>query len=124
MGRLGKQPKKLKRIAAKKRWSEVDARVVLAAWRESGQSQEAFCKRIGIGTWRLWQWKKRLGATAGKPHPRFIPVSLVQSGAAGPSSSDVTVEIVLPRGLKVRTGAGFDPEKVAELVFALERGAC
>lgn len=124
MGRLGKQPKKLKQIAAKKRWSEADARVVLAAWRESGQSQEAFCKKIGIGTWRLWQWKKRLGDTAGKPHPRFVPVSLVNNGAAGSQSEGVTVEIVLPRGLKVRTGTGFNPEKVAELVFALERGAC
>jgi transposase-like protein len=124
MGRLGNQHRKLKRIAAKKRWSEEDARVVLDAWRESGQSVAAFSRGIGVGPWKLWMWRKQLDVEEASP-PRFVPVRLVQ-GEAGVTSSErgFEVELELPRGLRVRAGAGFDPENVAELVFALERGSC
>jgi transposase-like protein len=124
MGRLGNQPNKLKRIVDRKRWSEEDARVVLAAWRESGQSMATFARGVGVGPWKLWMWRKRLDEEEVST-PRFVPVRLAQGEeSVTPSDRIFEVELELPRGLQVRAGAGFDPEKVAELVLALERGPC
>jgi hypothetical protein len=125
MGRKpGKQTGILKRIAAKKRWNEGDARAVMEAWQEGGLSLAEFCRRNGIGPWRLGQWKKRLGHGSGEAPPRFVPVRLVHNGVDASPSMGIWVEIVLPDGVRIRAGDGFDAGKLAELVSALGRASC
>jgi transposase-like protein len=114
----------LKRLNSKKRWSKADARAVLAAWRKSGLSQAEFCRRIGIGTWRLWQWRRRLnGEDSGNRVPRFVPVKLVDGGES-PSPGGGWVEVVLPSGLRVRASEAFDVQSLGELVAVLGQTAC
>lgn len=125
MGRKpGKQTGILKRIAAKKRWNEGDARAVLEACQESGLSLAEFCRRNDIGPWRLWQWKKKLGYGSGDAPARFVPVRLVHSGVDASPGEGIWVEIVLADGVRIRAGDGFDAEKLAELVSALGRASC
>lgn len=70
-------------------WSEADARVVLQAWRSSGQSMSAFARKHGIGVSRLSGWKQRVG---GATEHRGAE----QSGS--PSSEDLEFKQVLLTG--------------------------
>ena len=45
---------------AQGQWTEVEARAVLAAWRKSGQSVQAFAKERGIVPQRLRWWKSKI----------------------------------------------------------------
>ena len=44
-----------------RRWSEADARVVLAEWRRSGLTLNAFAREHNLTNQRLWWWRSRLG---------------------------------------------------------------
>lgn len=44
-----------------RRWTEDDARRVLAAWRASGDSAYGFARDHGLNAQRLSWWSKRLG---------------------------------------------------------------
>ena len=45
-------------------WTENDARRVMDAWRESGDSIPAFARKTGLVASRLYWWRDRLGAAA------------------------------------------------------------
>jgi transposase-like protein len=54
--------------AARRHWRKDDARVVIDAWRRSGQTMSAFARFYGIQYERLARWKRRLrGEPNGKP---------------------------------------------------------
>lgn len=59
------------RIAA--RWTESDARRVIAEWRSSGERLAEFARRRGVQRQRLTWWVKRLGAVTA---PTFVPVAV------------------------------------------------
>ena len=70
----------LRRVAAQGYWREDEARVVVEAWRRSGESLAAFVRRQGIARRRLERWAHRLGAARGRV--RFHRVRLVQRRVA------------------------------------------
>jgi hypothetical protein len=43
-----------------RKWTEREAREVLAAWEATGESGPAFGRRFGIVPQRLWWWRSRL----------------------------------------------------------------
>ncbi len=53
---------------------------VLARWRASGKSAEAFAREAGIPVSRLWYWKRRIGDAEA---PTFVPVRIVPEEAPG-----------------------------------------
>jgi hypothetical protein len=83
------------RVARQRYWRVDDARIVVAAWRGSGETQARFADRHGIHRKRLGWWIARLQrrvhapaaheSGAGQPEPgalvRFHPVRVVDDSA-------------------------------------------
>jgi hypothetical protein len=70
-------------------WTEDDARLVLDACAESGESVAAFSRRTGLGAYRLFWWRKRLGPSAPEP-AAFVPL-VVRESALGEARQPAAV---------------------------------
>lgn len=114
-------------------------RRLVEQWRESGLSQEAFCRqrRVSVASFRWWKWKLALpgrpqvegGAGAGRPRgavPAFVPVRIVEAAAgrvAAPGGAGFEIE--LPDGWRVRVPGDFEAESLARLLAVVQgRRAC
>jgi hypothetical protein len=97
-------------------------------WRGSGQTAKEFAAELGVRPKSLVWWRWRLGA-AGKPalvrRPKSVPskamtvapLTFIEMTA---SRSD-PLEVVLPNGLRVHVGAGFDDSTLGRLLDVLEK---
>ena len=98
------------------RWTEDDARGVLDAQRQSGESIAAFGRRHGIAAARLYWWKKRLaGAGAGAAlggTMTLVPATVITDEAA--------VVIRTPAGITIAATTA-SPDWIAAVVTALGR---
>jgi hypothetical protein len=137
------QEPRLKRVEV----SEQGWRERIAAWRESGQSQQAFCRAQGWSMSSFSRWKIRLAkqaedqsgaaavgpvaASGGVPErsPRSLrwtevhwPAVGSEAGLVRPESSGF--EIVLPRGWSVRLGPHFETDSLRRLLSVLEERSC
>jgi transposase-like protein len=65
-------------LGASRRWTEEDAREVLAAQESSGESVNAFGRRLGIVPQRLLWWRSRLERVT----PSFVPVEVTGTSPA------------------------------------------
>jgi hypothetical protein len=72
-----------------RKWTEAEARYVLAAWEASGESGPAFGRRFGIVPQRLWWWRSRLSSTTSS----FVPVEVTKAEAA--------IVVTIERGLRI-----------------------
>lgn len=95
-----------------KYWRESDARVLLEAWRASGESLAGFARRHGVKPQRLARWKKRLEWSSA---PVLHPVRLVESGAG---MSDGCIEVLMS-GMRVRLARGFATEDLRRVLSVL-----
>jgi|GEM_PF-1230716 hypothetical protein len=123
-------------------------REVLGECEQSGLTRVEFCRRRGINAGTLAWWKRqfkrmdnghratRRGQTAADEVPAFVelaaapnrggrsrwrawPAGVLEAcGSGGPSSAG-HYAVVLPNGVELRLGDGFDPAQVAGLVQAL-----
>jgi len=129
----GKGPRRS--MALERKW-----RQLLAAWARSGLTQVAFCRKRGIAVASFGWWKRELArrdtertspseeslistspdAVAGA---MFVPVR-VKIPEAAPSGDDGSMEIVVRGGRRVRVGAGFDADALAQVVAVLEGVPC
>lgn len=103
----------VRRTARSRYWREEDARLVVDAWRESGDSLASFCRSHGVASVRLSRWASRLGR--GTP-VRFHPVRLT---AGGESAARAGFEIELRDGTTVRLAAGFALDDLRRILSAL-----
>ena len=75
------------------------------AWRESGLSQRAFCKREGISlaTFSYWRRKELRGAAdaPAAPAPAFTEVVVEPRLNVAPASTS-SIEVTFPDGTRVR----------------------
>ena len=100
----------------------------LDRWVRSGLSQAAFCRRHGLKAVTFGWWKRKLatgrtpsqrrGADAGRAssvagHRDFVEVTMTSAGMAA-------YEVVLSRGVVLRLSADFDPDRVSQLIAAVE----
>ena len=104
--------RKLKR----RRWREGDARVVAEAWRSSGDSLAAFCRRHELKAQRVGKWARRLDGGS----IQFHPVELVRGAVRG---SNVSLELELARGEIVRVPTGFALDDLRRVLVALDERA-
>lgn len=121
----------LARVAQRRYWSEVEGRLVVAAWRRSGESQTRFAAQHGIHLKRLGWWIARLKSPLKRGQPvrqrpvlRFHPVRVVEEGRRETEPID-RIEIVLAEGTSVRVPprcASADLRGVLTLLTALARG--
>jgi hypothetical protein len=102
------------------KWSEVEARGVLEAWRRSGLPLERFARQRGLVTQRLHWWKRKLArvdkALAVGSIPALLPVRV--SEEAPRRGEPVTV--LLRTGHMLKVSHGFDEDAFARVVALLE----
>lgn len=104
------------------KWTEVEARGVLEAWRRSGLPLERFAKQRGLVGQRLRWWRKRLARTdralASSATPALLPVRLT----ADSSRRGEPVTVLLRTGHMLKVSHGFDENAFARVVALLEGG--
>lgn len=114
----------------------------LAAWRQSGLSQQAFCQAHGFSVSSFSHWKSKLARRDGGRGPeaavekravvedpaplRWTEVRVGRSGGEIPlrDRESSGFEIVMARGCSVRLGADFDAEALRRLLVVLEERSC
>ena len=86
----------------------------IAMQRRSGMSVKQFCKEQGLTECSFYAWRKRLG----KSEP--VRFALVDRGAAGRESlTDMSLELVLSTGERLRISAGVDTTTLRTVLEAL-----
>jgi hypothetical protein len=122
-----------RRDAAKHRfWEECVTR-----WRKSGLSVREFCRREALAEPSFYGWRRELARRETGEHPSrqparpqsrrvakrttFLPVEVVAANFAAPAAG---LEIVLPRGRRVRVRPGFDRLTLEAVLDILERRPC
>ena len=108
------------RLAARRSyWREEDARVVVDAWRGSGESLAGFCRRHKVKPRRLARWAARVDAS---PEVHFHAVRVVDQPHL---AIDRSLALELPAGVTLRLPAGFDLDDLRRVLVALsERQGC
>jgi transposase-like protein len=101
------------------RWTEGDAREVLAALRRSGKSVGEFAAEHGLDPQRVYLWRRRLG----EAERTIFQEVIVRPAArrAVPEAVGNSFEIVLASGDVVRVPPLFDGEALARLLEVLAR---
>jgi hypothetical protein len=104
-------------VAVRRYWREAEARVMVEAWRNSGESLSEFARRHGVDPRRVARWAWRVEGS--EPAPvRFHPVRLADHDGGGGSA----IEIHLVGGHRVRVPSGFQTEDLRRVVAVLEVG--
>jgi hypothetical protein len=101
-------------VAGRRYWREAEARVMVAAWRNSGESLSGFARRHGVDRRRVGRWAVQIEGSDPTP-VRFHPVRL-----ADPEGS--AIEIHLVGGQRVRVAPGFQAEDLRRVVAVLAAG--
>ena len=97
---------------AHSRWTEVEGRAAVAAWRKSGLRASEFARRQGINVQRLHWWRKRLPE---EEAVELVPVELDEVRRGEP------VLVMLRSGHMLKVGRNFDEEAFARVVAVLEQ---
>jgi hypothetical protein len=113
----------MRRSRARQRWGEVEARDELAKWEKSGLSLHAFAKQRGYVPERLRRWRRRLGSKVEGPAARLVPVEIPETFPRA-LEQDGRIELVLTGGVRLLLESRTDPQRVAQLVAALEALGC
>jgi hypothetical protein len=105
------------------RWTERDAREVIAALDRSGQPVSAFAAEHGLDPQRVYLWRRRLG---GAERTTFQEVIVRPPGRrSGAETQGSAFEIVLVSGAVVRVPPSFDSVTLARLLEVLAQArAC
>jgi len=111
----------LRRVAGGRYWREADARVIVAAWQDSGKTLSAFAQQHGVDPRRMARWRSRL-RRAVPAAVRFHPVQVAAESAA--RQNGPTIEIELGGGRRVRVGPGFDVDDLRRVMAVLEETRC
>jgi hypothetical protein len=102
------------------KWSEVEARGVLEAWRRSGLSLERFATQRGFVSQRLRWWKGKFAraekALAAEKMPALLPVLVGEETAR----RGEPVTVLLRTGHLLKVSHGFDEDAFARVVALLE----
>lgn len=109
-------------------WRESEARRVIEAWRQSGESAAAFGRRHGINVKRLRWWTKRLvpnasaisGTQRSASKASTTLVSLVPATVVG--AGELAAVIRAPGGIAVEL-TNATPTQIAAVANALARSA-
>jgi transposase-like protein len=99
------------------RWTEQDAREVLAALRRSGKAVRAFAAEHGIDAQRVYLWRRRLGEAERTTFQELMVRAA--AGRTGPEAAGDSFAIVLASGDEVRVPQSFDGAALARLLEVL-----
>jgi hypothetical protein len=115
----------VRQVAGRPYWREAEARVVVEAWRSSGEALARFARRHGFEPRRLARWASRLERAADE-EVRFHPVRLLEQPVEPErSGSGAPIEIELAHGRRVCVPRGFEAEDLRRVLVVLgEVAAC
>jgi hypothetical protein len=101
-------------------WREAEARVLVEAWRRSGETLTRFARRHGVQRRRLARWVDRLEGAPGKA-VRFHRVRLVDYRQVDPERdrSGAAIEIQFGGGRLVRVPHGFEADELRRVLAVL-----
>lgn len=99
-----------------RRWTEADARVVLAALGASGLSTREFALREGLDAQRLYFWKRRLESCAAPAERTAVVPAFVELRPRVPGH----VEVVLCSGRVLRVSETIEPATLRRFLEILE----
>ena len=102
--------------------SEIRAQMarLVKEWKRSGEPGRTFAARKGITAAKLFYWKLRLVGperSRGRRTHRFVPVRVVGRGQW--SGAEVSLEIVLESGERVRMSEGVSEETLRRAIRIL-----
>ena len=100
-------------------WREAEARVMVEAWRSSGETLSEFAARYGVDPKRIARWASRLERPRAE-RVQFHPVRVV--GVEPGKEAGSAIEILLVGGRRVRVAGGFDAEDLQRVLAVLEPG--
>lgn len=106
----------VRQVAQRRYWREAEARVVVEAWRSSGEGLTKFARRHDLRPNRLGWWVRRLGSHG---QMRFHAVRLVQRR----SESDGAIEIELRGDRRVRVPRSFEADDLRRVLEVLGEAA-
>lgn len=107
-----------------RRWSEEDARRMLAALRKSRTPVSVFAKKRGITTQRVFWWKKRLRdwergeGEAAEAESHLVPVNVLPAVDPAPRPL-VAIRIGSELAVEVAEPSAVPPQWVSAVVAAL-----
>lgn len=105
-------------------WPEALKREIVAATLEAGASVAAVARRYEVNANQVFTWRKRFGtpAVTATP-PRLVPVVMTAEPepVITPHLPDERIEIELPGGYRIRTGADVRPTTLRRVLDVLER---
>ena len=104
------------------RWRPEQAKLIVDAWKASGQSMDAFTEKHGIAFDRLNKWAQRFHRQK-RPAPasklKFLPVKVTELKPLSTPMPEDSMDIRLPTGIRISIRPGFDPAAVKTLLETL-----
>lgn len=107
----------------------------VARWRSSGLSVREFCRREALSEPSFYSWRRELarreegepvcrGAAQPRRQRSQKTNAFMQVHVVAPHVSNSAVEIILPRGRRVRLRPGFDRVTLEAVLDILEQRSC
>ncbi len=103
------------------------------AWRDSGETQAAYCRRLGLSAVTFSGWKRRLereqlagvGQSSGQAcaSAELLAVAL-DDGGASDSGADTGICVEVGTDVRLRLSADFDAPSLTRAVVALRDAGC
>jgi hypothetical protein len=105
-------------VAGRRHWREAEARVLIDAWRQSGQTLTAFARACDVHPERLARWHRQLRAES----PEAVRFHPVRVRTAERDSDEYTgrIELVLGDGRSIRVPHGFDAGDLRRVLAVVE----
>ena len=89
------------------------------SWQETGLTQTEYCRHHNLKHHQLVYWKKRF--LKSETDVSFIPIKLEDLLDLPTQSDCAALCLVINNHLKIEIRAGFDPQLLRQLIFALRR---
>jgi len=85
-------------------------------WKQSGQTQVAYCREHGLRPYQFTYWKKRFGRT--DTDISFVPLRFSRNLPVAVTGS--TFNLFTQNGFKIQVGTGFDPVALKQLISVVQ----
>ncbi len=108
-----------RRWAATLRWTERDAKRALEAWRASGLSLPAWCRREGVRYERMRRWRVQLASGRRPQCAALLPIVVTESER----TERPGFELEHARGWRLHVPSAFDEASLARLLRVVETSA-
>ncbi len=93
----------------------------IVSWQETGLTQAEYCRRHNLKHYQLVYWKKRFLKT--ETQVSFVPLELEDLLDIPCQPDRAALCLVVNNHFKIEISAGFDPQLLRQLIFALQAPA-